>query len=48
MLVSIEGHRNGGQKPTESSVFYKSVHTFFICVNSSLDELIKIEVTIFF
>ena len=45
MLVSlIEGLKYGHQKPTETSVFVFS----YFCVNSSLEELIKIKVIFFF
>ena len=37
-LCSFQGHKYGHQKPTETSVFEFS----YLCVNSSLEELIKI------
>ena len=39
-LCPFEGHRYGRHKPTETSVFKFS----YICVNSSLEEPIKIKV----
>ena len=37
-LCPTQGHKYGRRKPTEKSVF-----EFFQCVNSSLEELIKIK-----
>ena len=42
-LCPFQGHEYGRQKPTETSVFEFS----YLCVNSSLEELIKIEVIFF-
>ena len=39
MFVSLSGAHNGRRKPTETSVFEFS----YLCVNSSLEELIKIK-----
>ena len=38
--LAFQGHKYGRRKPTETSVFEFS----FLCVNSSLDELIQIKV----
>ena len=38
-LCPIQGHKYGRRKPTETSVFEFS----YLCVNSSLEELIKIK-----
>ena len=38
-LCPFEGHKYGRRKPTETSVFEFS----YLCVNSSLEELIKIK-----
>ena len=40
MFVSLQGHKYGRRKTTETSVFEFS----YLCVNSSLEELIKIKV----
>ena len=40
MFVSLSGAQNGRRKPTETSVFELS----YLCVNSLLEELIKIKV----
>ena len=42
-LCPFQGHKYGRRKPTETSVFEFS----YLCVNSSLEELIKIEVIFF-
>ena len=39
-LCPFQGHKYGRRKPTETSVFEFS----FLCVNSSLEELIQIKV----
>ena len=39
MFVSLSEHKYGRRKPTETSVFEFS----YLCVNSSLEELIKIK-----
>ena len=39
-LCPFQGHKYGRQKPTETTVF----EFFYLCVNSSLEELIKIKV----
>ena len=39
MFVSFQGHKYGHGKPTETSVFEFS----YLCVNSSLEELLKIK-----
>ena len=39
-LCPFQGHKYGRRKPTETSVFEFS----YLCVNSSLEELIKIKV----
>ena len=39
-LCPFRGHKYGRRKPTETSVFEFS----YLCVNSSLEELIKIKV----
>ena len=39
-LCPFRGHKYGRRKPTETSVF----EFFYLCVNSSLEELIKIKV----
>ena len=38
--LAFQGHKYGRRKPTETSVFEFS----FLCVNSSLEELIQIKV----
>ena len=40
MFVCFQGHKYGRRKPTETSVSEFS----YLCVNSSLEELIKIKV----
>ena len=42
-LCPFQGHKYGRRKPTETSVFEFS----YLCVNSSLEELIKIKVIFF-
>ena len=42
-LCPFQRHKYGRRKPTETSVFEFS----YLCVNSSLEELIKIEVIVF-
>ena len=42
-LCPFQGHKYGRRKPTETSVFEFS----YLCVNPSLEELIKIEVIFF-
>ena len=43
-LCPFQGHEYGRQKPTETSVFEFS----YLCVNSSLEELIKIKLIYLF
>ena len=39
LFVPFQGHKYGRRKPTETSVFKFS----YLCVNSSLEELLKIK-----
>ena len=43
-LCPFQGHKYGRRKPTETSVF----EFFYLCVNSSREELIKITVIFIF